>query len=291
MGEIVQLTVNGLVLGSVIAVGAVGLTLTYGIVRLVNFAHGDYLTFGAYTAFSANVTWGAHPVLAASFAVVATAALAVGLERALWRPIRGRGAGVIGLFITSIGLALVLRHSIQWYWGPQPRRYRIDVFQAYDLGLFRVSLNQIITAVVAFTLIAAVATYLTRSRQGKAMRAVADNIDLAAVSGIDVDRVRTHTWIVAGGLAGLAGFLLAILQSSFTPNSGWFFLLSMFAAVILGGVGNPYGALAGGVAIGLVMELSSLVLPFQYKTAVAFGVMIVALLARPQGLLGKARIV
>lgn len=290
MSEFLQLTVNGLVVGSIIAISAVGLTLVYGILKIVNFAHGDYLTFGAYMAFVVNVTWGLHPVVAAAFAVATTVALAVALEHALWRPMRRRGAGVTSLFLTSIGLALVLRNTILAYWGTTPFRYRVDVFQSYDAGLFRISRNQITVIGVAFTLIIGLGMFLARSRVGKAMRALSDNVALASVSGIDTDRIVTYTWILAGGLAGLSGMLLAILQASLTPNSGWHLLLPIFAAVVLGGVGSAYGALAGGVVIGLVTEWSSLVLPFTYKTAAAFAVMILALLLRPQGILGKARV-
>jgi len=291
MNEFVQLTVNGLVAGSIIAIGAVGLTLVYGILRIVNFAHGDYLTFGAYMAFVANVTWGLNAYAAAATAIVLTAALAVGLEFGLWRPMRRRGAGVTSLFLTSIGLALVLRNAVQFEWGTTPFRYRIDVFQSYDLGLFRISRNQITVVAAATVLIVGLGLFLARTRIGKAMRALADNVDLAAVSGIDTDRIVTWTWIVAGGLAGLAGMLLAVLQASLNPNSGFNALLPMFAAVVLGGVGSAYGALAGGIVIGLAMELSTLAVPFQYKEAVAFGVMILALLLRPQGLFGRARVV
>src|SRR5918996_367619 len=143
MTELLQLLANGLVTGSIIALGAIGLTLVYGILRIVNFAHGDYLTFGAYMAFVANVTWGLHPFIAAAMAMTLTAALSVGLEFGLWRPMRGKGAGVTSLFLTSIGLALVLRNAIQFEWGTTPFRYNIDVFESYDLGLFRISLNQI----------------------------------------------------------------------------------------------------------------------------------------------------
>ena len=291
MNQFVQLTVNGFVAGSIIAVGAVGLTLVYGILRIVNFAHGDYLTFGAYMAFVANVTWGLHPAFAAANAVVLTAALAVGLEFILWRPMRRRGAGVTSLFLTSIGLALVLRNAIQFVWGTTPFRYRINVFQSYDLGLFRISQNQITVLASAVVLIAGVGVFLSRTRTGKAMRALADSVDLAAVSGIDTNRIVTWTWVLAGSLAGLAGMLLAILQASLNPNSGFNALLPMFAAVILGGVGSAYGALAGGIVIGLATELSTIAVPFQYKEAIAFGVMILALLFRPQGLFGRARVV
>jgi neutral amino acid transport system permease protein len=291
MNEIVQLTVNGLVAGSIIAIGAVGLTLVYGILKVVNFAHGDYLTFGAYMAFVANVTWGLHPLLAGVNAVVLTAALAVGLEFLLWRPMRHRGAGLTSLFLTSIGLALVLRNAVQFVWGTTPFRYRIDVFSSYDLGLFRIDRNRIVVVASAIVIIAALGLFLARSRSGKAMRAMADNVDLASVSGIDTNRIVTFTWVLAGALAGLAGMLLAILQSSLNPNSGFNALLPMFAAVVLGGVGNAYGALAGGIVIGLATELSTTAVPFQYKEAIAFGVMILALLFRPQGLFGRARVV
>jgi neutral amino acid transport system permease protein len=291
MNEIVQLTVNGLVAGSIIAIGAVGLTLVYGILKIVNFAHGDYLTFGAYMAFVANVTWGLHPLFAALNAVVLTAALAVGLEFLLWRPMRRRGAGLTSLFLTSIGLALVLRNAVQFVWGTTPFRYRIDVFTSYDLGLFRIDRNRVVVVASAIVIISALGLFLARSRNGKAMRALADNVDLASVSGIDTNRIFTTTWVLAGALAGLAGMLLAVLQSSLNPNSGFNALLPMFAAVVLGGVGNAYGALAGGIVIGLATELSTLGVPFQYKEAVAFGVMILALLFRPQGLFGRARVV
>jgi branched-subunit amino acid ABC-type transport system permease component len=290
MNEVVQLTVNGLVVGSLIAISAVGLTLVYGILKIVNFAHGDYLTFGAYMALVANVTWSLSPILSAAFAVLATLAFSVAMEFALWRPMRGRGAGTTSLFLTSIGVALVLRHAIQWAWGPESVRYRIDVFQSYDLGLFRVSLNQVTVVGASALLIVATGLFLSRSRIGTAMRAMADDPELAGASGIDRDRIVVYTWIVAGALAGIAGMLLGVLRASITPNLGWFFLLPAFAAVTLGGVGNPYGALAGGLTIGLVMELSSLVVPFVYKEAIAFGVMILVLLLRPQGLLGKARV-
>lgn len=290
MPEFLQLTVNGIVIGAIIAIAAVGLTLIYGILRIVNFAHGDYLTFGAYMALVVNVTWAMHPVVAAAFAVVATVVLSLSLEFVLWRPLRARGAGLTSLFLTSIGLALVLRHAIQWRFGTRPFRYRVDVFQTYDLGVIRVSRNQLTALAVALVLIVATAWFLSRTRTGKAMRALADNVDLARVSGIDTDRIVVYTWVVAGGLAGLAGVLLAVLQASLTPNTGWFLLLPIFAAVILGGVGSAYGALAGGLAIGLAMEWSSLILPFTYKTAAAFAVMILALMVRPQGLLGRARV-
>jgi branched-subunit amino acid ABC-type transport system permease component len=291
MAKFLQLTVNGLAEGSIIAISAVGLTLVYGILKIVNFAHGDYLTFGAYMALVANVAWHVPLFVAVLVAMLLTVVLAIFLEFSLWRPMRARSAGVTSLFLTSIGLALVLRHAILLVWGGGPRGYTAALDKSYDLGLFRISIDRIVVISVAFALIITVGLFLSRTRIGKAMRAVSDNKDLAAVSGIDPDRIVLYTWILAGALAGLAGVLLVIYQAALTPNSGWFLLLPIFAAVVLGGVGSAYGALAAGVVLGLVMEYSSYALPFTYKTAVAFGVMIAALLVRPQGLFGRARAV
>jgi neutral amino acid transport system permease protein len=299
VSQLLQLIANGLVTGSIIAIAAIGLSLVYGILKIVNFAHGDFLTFGAFMAFLANITWGTNMVLAVVFAMLATAALGVVLEFVLWRPIRKKGAGIISLFIVAIGLALVLRHVIFMIWGSRPRRYDVDVFQVYDLSPIpiRLSLSQIIVIAVAFTAIAAVGLMLARTRLGKSMRALSDNRDLAQATGIDVDRVTLYTWILGAGLAGLGGVLQALVQNAFNPNMGFFLLLPIFAAVVLGGVGSAYGALAGGITLGLMMEISTWnVLPAGgvnpvYKPVVAFTVLILVLLFRPQGVLGKARTV
>jgi branched-subunit amino acid ABC-type transport system permease component len=294
MSDFLQLVANGLVTGSIIAIGAVGVSLVYGILRIVNFAHGDYLVFGAYVALAVNVGWGGSLVLAALGAVALTAVLAVGLEFALWRPLRRKGAGVFSLFIAAIGLALVLRHAVFLAGGARPRRYDVDVFQVYDVGGVRLSLSQLIAIGIALGGIALVAFLLARTSLGRSMRALADNRTLAAVAGIDVDRTVVLTWVLAGGLAGLAGLLQALVLNAFTPNFGFALLLPIFAAVVLGGIGSAYGALVGGLGLGLVMEISTWSAlaggaPAVYKPVVAFGVLILVLLVRPQGVLGRAR--
>ncbi|HSI98372.1 MAG TPA: branched-chain amino acid ABC transporter permease, partial [Gaiellaceae bacterium] len=257
MSELAQLVTNGLVTGSIIAIAAIGLSLVYGILKIVNFAHGDYLTLGAFFAFAVNVTWGAGMVVAVLSGIAAVALLAIVLEVGLWRPLRRRGSGLIGLFIVSIGLALVLRNVILLVWGARPRRYDVDVFQVYELGPIRLSLSQIVVIAVASTTIALVGLMLARTRLGKAMRALADSRQLAAATGIDADRITLYTWLLAGGLAGLGGVLQGLLQNAFTPNMGFTLLLPIFAAVILGGVGSAYGALVGGLLLGLIMEVST----------------------------------
>jgi neutral amino acid transport system permease protein len=296
MSELLQLIANGLVAGSIIAIAAIGLSLVYGILKIVNFAHGEYLTFGAYMAFFVNVTLGAPMVVAVLFAMAATALMGILLEFVLWRPMRGRGAGLMSLFIVAIGLALVIRHVIFLVWGASPQKYDVDVFQVYDLGPIRLSLSQIVAIAVAFGAIVLVGLMLARTRLGKSMRAVSDNRELAAVAGIDIDRVIAYTWILGAALAGLGGVLLGLVQGAFTPNMGFAVLLPIFAAVVLGGVGSAYGALVGGVFLGLVMEIATWDafaggVPGVYRPVVAFIVLIVTLLFRPQGVFGKARYV
>ena len=296
MSELLQLLANGLVTGSIIAIGAVGVSLVYGILRIVNFAHGDYLVFGAYAALAVNVGWNGHIVLAALAAIAATALLAVGLEFALWRPLRRKDAGIFSLFIAAIGLALVLRHAIFWIGEARPRRFDVDVFQVYDLGGVRLSQSQLIAIAIAFAAIVLVGLMLARTGLGKAMRAFSDDRSLAAVAGIDVDRTVVLTWVLAGGLAGIAGLLQALILNAFTPNFGFALLLPIFAAVVLGGIGSAYGALAAGILLGLVMELSTWDalaggIRAVYKPAVAFALLILILIVRPQGVLGKARTV
>jgi neutral amino acid transport system permease protein len=295
MRELAQLLANGLVTGSILAIAAVGVSLVYGVLRIVNFAHGDYLVFGAYVAVAVNVGWGGHMVLAALAAIAATAALSAALEFSLWRPLRRKGAGLFSLFIAAIGLALVLRHSIFFVGEARPRRYDVDVFQVYELGPVRLSQSQLIAIGIAFGAIVLVGLMLARTGLGKAMRALSDNRALAAVAGIDVDRIIVLTWVLAGGLAGIAGLLQALILNAFTPNFGFALLLPIFAAVVLGGIGSAYGALVAGLALGLLMELSTWDAlaggaPAVYKPVVAFGVLVFVLLLRPQGVFGKARV-
>ncbi len=294
MTELLQLMVNGLVEGSIYALGAAGISLVFGPLRIVNFAQGDYLTFGAFAAALANLSWGADMVFSTLFALAATAALALAIEFVLWRPMRRRGAKTMSLFITSIGLAFILRSSILFVAGSGEREYHVNVFQSYSIGGIRVSEPQLIAVAVALAAIVATALLLARTSFGRAIRGLADSVELASVAGVDVDRMVVYIWILVGVLAGLCGVLAGLIQSSFDANLGFNLLLPLFAAVIIGGVGSPYGALLGGLALGQVQELCTWsgflggVNPV-WKPAVAFAVLIGVLLWRPQGLLGRAR--
>jgi branched-subunit amino acid ABC-type transport system permease component len=228
--------------------------------------------------------------------MAAGAALSVALDFALWRPLRVRRAGFMSLFLASIGVALVLRQAILLIWGPQPRAYDVDPYKVYVIGDVRLSLAQTATILAAAVAIAAIGLFLARSPTGRVMRAMSDDRALAQLSGIDVNRVILVTWVIAGVTSGLAGLLAALVQSSFDPNFGFQLLLPVFAAVVLGGIGSAYGALAGGLVLGVATELSTWegfgggVDPV-YKPVVAFVVLIAALMLRPQGLFGKARTV
>jgi len=289
-----QLAANGLVNGAVLALAAVGVSLIYGILRLVNFAYGDLMTFGAFVAVLCNIRFGLGIAVAAVLAMLATAALSVGLDAVLWRPLRARRAGFMSLFLVSIGLALVLRQAVFLAAGPQPRAYDVDPYKVYVLGSVRLSGSQGAAVVVAAVAIVAVGLMLGATSLGRTMRAVADDRALAAVAGIDTGRVVLVTWAVCGLLAGLAGVLAALVQASFDPNFGFALLLPIFAAVVLGGIGSAYGALLGGLVLGLATELATWpalhggVDPV-YKPVVAFAVLIGVLLVRPQGILGRAR--
>lgn len=290
-----QLLANGIATGSVIALAAVGVSLVYGILRLVNFAHGDFMVFGAFVAVWLNVNVELSILPAAVLAIAATAALSLLLEGILWRPLRRRGARFMGLFLASIGLALILRQAIFLFAGPQPRSYLVDPYKVYVLGDIRLSGGQGTAIVVGAAAIVVVGLLLGLTTAGRTMRAVADDQALAAVAGVNTGRVIAFTWVVSGLLAGLAGVLAALVQSSFDPNFGFSLLLPVFAAVVLGGIGSAYGALLGGLFLGIVTELSTWsslaggVNPV-YKPVVAFAVLIAALLVRPQGLLGRARL-
>jgi branched-subunit amino acid ABC-type transport system permease component len=289
-----QLAANGLVTGAVLAVAAAGVSLIYGILGLVNCAYGDLMAFGAFVAVLCNVTLGLQMAVATVLAMLATAALSVGLDVVLWRPLRARRAGFMSLFLVSIGLALVLRQAIFLVAGPQPRSYDVDPYKVYVLGSVRLSGSQGVAVAVAAVAIVAVGLMLGGSSIGRMMRAVADDRSLAAVAGIDTSRVVLATWTVCGLLAGLAGVLAALVQSSFDPNFGFSLLLPIFAAVVLGGIGSAFGALLGGLVLGLATELSTWpalhggVNPV-YKPVVAFAVLIGVLLIRPNGLFGRAR--
>ncbi|EAZ92802.1 branched-chain amino acid ABC transporter permease [Crocosphaera chwakensis] len=274
---------DGLAIGSVIALAAVGLTLTYGILRLSNFAHGDFMTLGAYLTWLVN-TQGLNLGLSVIVGATGTIVAMLISEFLLWKPMRDRRATSTTLIIISIGLALFLRNGILMIWGAKNQRYDIPLVQAQKFLGLQLATDRIWAIILSIVAIAVLHLVLQNTKIGKAMRAVADNIDLARVSGINVEKVVLWTWVITAILTTLGGVMLGLITSTVRPNMGWFLILPMFASVILGGIGNPYGAIAGGLVIGVAQELSVPWLGPDYKLGVALFIMILILLIRPQGI-------
>jgi branched-chain amino acid transport system permease protein len=281
------LLVAGLKLGATIALAAVGLSLIYAVTRLVNFAHAELVTLGAVLAFAFHVAGGGFPlVLAAIPAILLVSAFGWLQSRYLWLPLRRRRTSLLSMMVVSIGLSFALRGLIQLFFGGQPISYQ-DFAGQPGIPILGISMvpKHLVTIGVAILVLLLVTQFLERSRAGTAMRAVADDRDLAASSGIDVDRVIDLTWILAAGLAALGGIFYG-LNESVSYDMGFRILLLLFAAVVLGGLGTAYGVMAGAFIVGIVVELSTLVLPSELKVVSGLLILIVMLLVRPQGLFG-----
>ena len=284
MIDLLQLLIFGIVLGSILTLGAIGVSLIFGILRFAHFAHGDMMTLGAYFALIFVATWGWPLYLALPAAMILAAATAVFIDQTVYRRLR-RTAPVI-MLISSFGMALILRAVVQLIWGPGNHVYVEGINLPYLIRDIRIKPDHIIIVVSAILLVIAFHLFLQRTKIGKAMRAMADNVELARISGIDSERVVIWTWVIGGSLAAAAGVLLA-LDTRLNPQLGWHLLLSVFAATIVGGIGRPYGAIAGGFIIGIATELSTAVIVPVYKPAVAFGLMVIVLIVRPRGIFSE----
>lgn len=281
--------VPGLALGSIYALAAVGVSMIFGILRFAHFAHGDLMTVGAYGTLSAVWLLSLHPLAAIVFGIALAVAAALIVDRICYQPLRP--LQTIYTVIASFGIALVLRSLVQIAWGSENEVYVEGVRRPLVLfDTFRISALHVQAIILTALIAIALQLFLTRSRTGKSMRAVADDPELAGVAGLDAEKIVRRVWIMGAALAAVAG-VFAGLDTNVHPSLGWNMQLSVFAAAILGGIGKPMGAMAGGMIIGLAEELSSytwigegpLIDP-SYKTALTFAIMIVLLIFRPQGL-------
>ena len=302
-----QLVADGLVVGSVIALGAVGLTLTYSILRFANFGQGEFMTWGAYLAVSAlsfvlavtgggvmeplgPFSFGWQLLLAMVLAAALTAALALAVDWLLFRRLRRGNA--ITLVIASFGAALALRNLVQFLYGTLPEYYTREIQIAIRLvprevfGGLRITPDQMLVIGLTLVLMVAVQALLTRTTLGRAMRATAMNPALARVAGVDVEGVVRATWVIGAALAAVAGVFAGIV-GQVRPGLGFELLLPLFAAVILGGIGSLRGAVAGGFIVGLAESLSVPLIGAEYRAATAFVVLIGILMLRPTGLFGE----
>lgn len=274
--------VPGIVLGSIYALGAVGITLVFAILRYAHLAHGDLATLGAFLALAMVQLLGMPVMAALPFVILLTAAVAVGIDRVFYDAFRERPK--IITVMSSLGIALMIRAIVQVVWGVDTQTYSRGLVRPEDYFGLRLRDREIYTVIAMIVLVVGLQLFLSRSKWGKAMRAMSDNPNLALLSGIDNRKVVMLTWVISGGLCAAAGVFLG-LNTELKPMMGWSMLLPMFAAAILGGVGRVEGAVLGGLIVGIAEELSVLVLPSEYKAAMAFAILLVMLLVRPTGLL------
>jgi branched-chain amino acid transport system permease protein len=299
-----QILLDGVLTGAMIALGAIGLTLTYAVLRFANFVHGEWLTMGAYLTLVAAggvgpllgaagdtigpLTFGWTLIVSAAIAALATGLLAAACDWALFRPLRRR-SNEIGLVIASFGASLALRSCVEFLFTGRPALYSTDIPMALRLG-FGMRATPDLLALLALLLLLMLCTHLLMERAplGRSMRAVSENPDLARLCGVDVAATIRATWMLGGALAALAGVAVGVVVQ-IRPYMGFDLLLPMFSAAILGGIGSVPGAMLGGLIVGLGESVAVPLIGAQYRAAVAFLLLIAMLAARPHGLLGRAR--
>jgi branched-subunit amino acid ABC-type transport system permease component len=288
LDRFLQLSVEGIKFGLVIAITAIGLSLIFGTTGLTNFAHGELVTMGAVITWYLNVEGGMQLIPATILAMGLGLLIGAALERGLWRPLRRGGMGLVAMMVVSIGLGLLVRNVMLYFFGGSSRPYN-DYFgqRALEWGPISIAPRDLASIVISVVVLLGVALALQRTRFGKATRAVADNRDLAASSGIDVDRVVLLVWAVGTALAVLGGVLYG-LSEQVNTRFGFELLLLMFAGITLGGLGTAYGAFLGSFIVGWFVNVSTLWVAPDLKTIGALVVLIVILMVRPQGILGTA---
>jgi branched-subunit amino acid ABC-type transport system permease component len=286
--EALNLTWSGLVFSAILALGALGLSMIFGTTGLTNFAHGELITFGAIVAYGFDQGLGIPVIIAGILATFVSGGFGYAQDWGLWKPLRRRGTGLIAMMIVSIGLGIFLRSIYQYLAGADNHNYtQYATVKPWHIGALDITSKELAVTLLSVGVIVVVTLALQKTRMGKATRAVADNPALSSSTGINVDRVIALVWTGGAALAGLSGFLLGMTQG-FDYQLGFKILLLVFAAVTLGGLGTIWGALLGSLVVGLFIELSTLVIPSELKFAGALAVLIVVLLFRPQGLLGRA---
>lgn len=282
-----QLFLNGLITGMIVALPAVALTLIFGILKFPNFAIGAMLTAGAYIAWACNVLLGIPLIASAAIAAVAFALVMILIDHTVFRPLRDRGP--ITLLVASMGVYFVLENICRFFFGNLARNFDIPISRPIRWEGLRINHEQITTAIVAVSAMAAVYLILKHTPLGRAMRAVADNPPLAQVRGIDRDRTIKWAWALAGVLTAISGVLVG-MDRAIDPLMGWNYIITIFAAAILGGLGSPVGAVIGALTVGVVQEVSTIIIEPNYRQAVSFVAIGLLLCFRPQGLLGTRSI-
>ena len=285
--RIAQRLIDGIRLGLIIAICSVGLSLIFGTTGLTNFAHGEMVTFGGLIAFWFNVLLGIPLLIAAPLVIALGGVLGLAMNGIIFSKLRNRGIGLISQLVVSVGLSIMLRNMYLYQFGGRTRP--LDDFSlqvAKSFGPVSITMRDLTTAIISLVVLLCVAAFLQRSRTGKAIRAVSDNPSLASSTGIDTQKIIRVVWFAGGALAAMGGVFRGLdEQVGFEMGSGLIFL--MFAGITLGGLGSAYGALIGGFFVGLLVELASLVVPAELKNAPALLILIIVLVVRPQGILGR----
>jgi neutral amino acid transport system permease protein len=274
----------GIITGGVLALAALGLSLLFRTVKFINFSYGDTLALGAYLAVFFNTTLGLSLLPSALLGMLFTGIFGVFIHKVVVKPLKETvKAGPLTLLIATMGLAFMIRNFILIVWGPDPKMYNVATQEAMKLGPFLITPTQLMAILISILIMVLIYLLLQHTKLGKMIRATADNIDLARIRGIRTESVVVWTWLISSSLAGLAGVMLGLL-GTVDSQMGIEVLLVIFASVIMGGIGNPYGAVAGAMIIGITMEVSSSFALSEYKAAIAYLLMGVILLLKPKGL-------
>lgn len=285
--EFLQQLINGLSLGSIYALIALGYTMVYGIIKLINFAHGDIYMIGAFIGFYSATSLGLPFVPTLIIAMVGSAIVGIVIEKIAYKPLRKSPR--ITLLITAIGVSLFLENGMRFLVGPQPKSFpELIVVSKINIGPLQITNIQLLTMGVALILVLALQFLVYKTKAGKAMRAASQDIEAAALMGINVDKTISYTFALGSALAGAAGVLVALTWISIDPYMGLMPGLKAFVAAVLGGIGVIPGALIGGVFMGVAETLTKAYISTRLSDAIAFGILIVVLLIKPTGLLGKS---
>jgi branched-subunit amino acid ABC-type transport system permease component len=281
ISNIIQILLFGLIEGSIIAIGALGLTLSYGVTRFINFAYGEFLTYGAFLTLFLSLA-GMPLAVAGLVSALLIGWFGVIVAKVAYEPLTDRGP--ISLLIASIGVSFLLRNSLRAGVGTSERSYDVPLLQPLSFGdifIGKVAVGVFIVAIVTLMVLYFV---LQKTMLGKKMRATSSNRQLATISGVDTDSLVDKVWFISAGIGGLCGILLALQFSPFRPGMGWNFLIVVFAATILGGIGRPRGAVIGALVVGVAMNLGTFYFSSSYTFAYAFAILVVALLFKPEGI-------
>lgn len=285
---VLQYLINGLSIGSIYAIIALGYTMVYGIAKMLNFAHGDVIMVGAYISYCVMIYMDMPPVVAILAAIVVCTVLGVLIEALAYRPLRGTSS--LAVLITAIGVSYFLQNAAQLIWGVAQKTYSsvvaMESIHLFD-GKILITGEVIVTIITSAVVMVCLTLFTSKTRMGKAMRAVSEDRDAAQLMGINVNRTIAVTFAIGSALAAIAGVLLCSASPALKPTTGSMPGIRAFTAAVFGGIGSIPGAMLGGILLGVIEELCKGLISTQFSDAIVFGVLIIVLLVKPTGLLGK----